>query len=361
MQLAVPKFGFLKFRYKNARIGKAIILGTLALCSIPHQAAMSQPTSDMPLQAVLKREKPANRARVVLALGGGGTRGCAHIGVLRVLDREGIPIDCIVGTSIGAIVGGLYAAGMKPAEIEHRMLNKSLLKAYQTVPIPLRVALIPIFFVPHIFGHHPYDGLYKGNRFRNYLNNSVPEADREIEALPTPFVAVASNLLDAKPYSITKGNLGLAIQASSAIPILRRPVPMNGLLLIDGGLQANLPAKQAKELGADIVIGVDVDETFTKLEEKEFRRIGSVGKRVINMVLSKVDEDQLSAADILIHPVVNNISLLSTKSKDARYAIEQGEAAATAALPEIRAHLEKVAKLKVADQLKDANPIQEAE
>ncbi len=366
MQLALPKLGFFNRKGNMARSGKGLRSPALALsivsCLFTQQPLLAQtanqsdantPTSDAPLQAVL-RPSSAKRARVILALGGGGTRGCAHIGVLRVLEREGIPIDAIVGTSIGAIVGGLYAAGVKTDDIEHRMLDRSLLKAYQTIPIPLRVAMIPIFFIPHIFGYRPYDGLYKGTRFRNYLNNAVPEYDRDIKALPIPFVAVASNLLDAKPYAISTGNLGLAIQASSAIPVLRRPVPMNGLLLIDGGLQANLPAKQAKQLGGDIVIAVDIDEKFTSLDEKEFRRIGSVGKRVINMVLAKVDEDQLNAADIIIHPAVNGISLLSTKSKDARFAIEQGETAARAALPQIRAQLDKVAKLKIADQLPDS-------
>lgn len=361
MQLVMPKSGILKFRYNFARLKQGFLLASLALCSMSQQMVLAQPTSDVPLHAVLRHLKPSNRATVVLALGGGGTRGCAHIGVLRVLEREGIPIDGIVGTSIGAIVGGLYAAGVKVDEIQHRMLNRSLLKAYQTVPIPVRVAMIPIFFVPRLLGHQPLDGLYKGNRFRNYLNNAVPESDRKIETLPIPFVAVASNLLDAKPYSISRGNLGLAIQASSAIPVLRRPVEMNGLLLVDGGLQANLPAKQAKELGADIVIAVNVDEIFSTVSEKQFHRIGSVGKRVINMILAKVDEDQVPAADILIHPVVNNINLLSSKSKDARYAIKQGEKAATAALPAIRERLEQIAKLKLADQAKNTDPVNDTD
>ncbi len=367
MQLALPKLGISQSRYIRALKKKAALLLALSSLLLAPYASIAQPTSDMPLKAVLKHDSSSKRAKVILALGGGGTRGCAHIGVLRVLEKEGIPIDGIVGTSIGAIVGGLYAAGVKPDEIEHRMLNRSLLKAYQTVPIPLRVALIPVFFVPRVFGYRPYDGLYKGNKFRNYLNSAVPETERAIEALPIPFVAVASNLLDAKPYAIARGNLGMAIQASSAIPVLRRPVPMNGLLLIDGGLQANLPVKQAKELGGDIVIAVDVDEKFTQLSEKDFRRIGSVSKRVINMVLSKVDEDQLSAADLVIQPNVNNISLLSTKTKDARRAIEEGESAASKALPDIRARLDKISKLKLADQaplssdLKDQQEVKSAE
>lgn len=359
MQPAPPNIGFSKCKQTFARTKQAILLLALAVGVSAPATVLAQPTSNTPLQAVLKHPDDPKRARVILALGGGGTRGCAHIGVLRVLEREGIPIDGVVGTSIGAIVGGLYAAGVKPDQIEHRMLNRSLLKAYQTIPIPMRIVLIPVCFIPRILGFNPYDGLYKGNRFRNYLNNAVPETDRQIEALPIPFVAVASNLLDAKPYSIAKGNLGLAIQASSAIPVLRRPVPMNGLLLVDGGLQANLPVKQAKELGGDIVIGIDVDEQFTTVNEKEFRRIGSVGKRVINMVLAKVDEDQRVAADILIQPLVNNIGLLSTKTKDARRAIEEGEKAATAALPAIRERLEKVARLKIADQAPEASDLKD--
>jgi len=350
----MPQLGNKYMQLYKSRKHNAVLASLLAFSFLLPQSAFAHPTSDVPLNTVLKHDKNPRRARVILALGGGGTRGCAHIGVLRILEREGIPIDGIVGTSIGAIVGGLYAAGVKVDEIERRMLDRSLLKSYQTVPIPLRVALIPVFFMPRLFGYHPYEGLYKGNRFRKYLNNCVPECEREMECLPIPFVAVASNLLDAKPYSISKGNLGLAIQASSAIPILRRPVPINGLLLIDGGLQANLPAKQARELGADIVIGVNVDETFTTLDEKEFRRIGSVSKRVINMVLAKVDEDQLAAADIVIHPQLNNISLLSTKSTDALTAIKAGEDAAIAALPDIKERLSKIAKTKIAGETNEA-------
>lgn len=293
----------------------------------------------------------SNHPRVIVALGGGGTRGCAHIGVLRVFEKEGIKIDGIAGTSIGAIIGGLYAAGVSLDEIEERILNRTLLKSFQTVPIPVRVAVIPVFFVPHLLGYHPYDGLYKGNKFRKYLNNSVPEGNREIESLKMPFVAVASNLLDAKPYAISKGNLGLAIQASSAIPVLRRPVVIEDKLLIDGGLQANLPAKQARAMGADIVIAVNVDEQFNKpIAKKSFRKIGSVSHRVINMILSKVDEDQINSADILISPYVNNIHLLSSKSKDAKYAIEAGEKAAKEMVDEIKARINSSIKPKVAEQ-----------
>lgn len=156
--------------------------------------------------------KSATQPHVALVLGGGGARGVAHIGVLRVLAQEKIPIDLIVGTSMGAIVGGLYCAGLSPDQIEARMCDKSFVRAYYTVPIPVRVALIPIFFLPHLVGYHPYDGLYRGNKFAKYLNKSVKESSRELNDLQPRFCAVASNLLDGKAYPITTGNLGRAIQ-----------------------------------------------------------------------------------------------------------------------------------------------------
>lgn len=282
----------------------------------------------------------AHRPKIALALGGGGTRGVAHVGVLRVLSREHIPIDYIVGTSMGAIVGGLYCAGVSVDEIEQRLLDKKLLHAYLTVPIPVRVAVIPIFYIPHLFGYHPYDGLYRGNKFRNFLNATVPESDKEIRDLKIPFGAVASSLVDARAHTIREGNLGLAIQASSAIPELRRPVPIGDQLYVDGALEANLPVKQARESGADIVIAVDVDEdVHNPATFESFHHILSVSHRVTSMLLAKIDEDQVAAADIRIHPDVNGIGLLSVRRKDGVRAIAEGEKAALDALPLIRARL----------------------
>ncbi len=274
--------------------------------------------------------------RVALALGGGGTRGIAHVGVLRVLKREGIPVHCIAGTSMGAIIGGLYCAGQNVDDIEKRMLSRSFLRSYHTVPIPVRVAIIPLFLLPHLVGYHPYDGLYRGNRFAKYMNHCVAERERDIESLSPTFCAVAANLLDGKAYSITRGNLGKALQATAAIPALRKPVKIGDELLVDGGVEANLPAKQARAMGADIVIAINVDETFPRADDKEFRRIGSVSQRVLSMILAKIDEEQVAASDIVIQPEVNGIHLLSTKKTDARRAVAAGEKAAEEALPKIR-------------------------
>lgn len=280
-----------------------------------------------------------NKPKIGLALGGGGTRGCAHIGVLKVLEREGIPIDCIAGTSIGAIVGGLYAAGLSPDDIEKMICSKRLLHAYDTVPIPVRIAVIPIFFIPHILGHHPYDGLYRGNKFAHFITNSVPKDKRNVEDAKIPFRAVAANLLDGKAYAISTGDIGRAIQASSAIPFLRRPVDWQGKLFIDGGIVVNLPCEQTRELGADYVIAVDIDDDLQELNKKHFHKIGSVTTRAINMHLSAVDSWQTNKADIVIHPDVSGIHLLSRNIKDVTIAVKAGEEAAQKIVPLIREQL----------------------
>ena len=218
----------------------------MALTIITITAPCNQPAR----AAEAVRETAPARLKVTLALGGGGTRGAAHIGVIRVLEQEHVPIDCIVGTSMGAIVGGLFAAGVSVDQIEKQMLNSKMLHAFETVPIPVRVAIIPITILPRLLGLRPYDGLYKGNKFRKFLLHQVPESRRNIEDLKMPFAAVCSNLIDAKAVAISSGNLGKAIQASSAIPFLRKPVAYgNQGLYVDGALEANLPVQQAKDLG----------------------------------------------------------------------------------------------------------------
>ncbi len=281
----------------------------------------------------------STRPRVALALGGGGTRGAAHVGVLRVLEQEGIPIDCIAGTSMGAVVGGLYAAGLPVGAIEEKFIKGSLLRAFLTVPLKVRIAAMPLFAIPHAFGHHPHDGLYKGNKFATYLNTSVPESSKNIEDLKLPFAAVALNLLDGKVYALRKGNLGRCLQASSAVPLLRRPVALPGGLFVDGGVLANLPVKEARAMGASVVIAVDVDERFDVVPESAFHAIGAVGHRVLTLHLSKVDEAQIAAADVVIHPNVNGIGLISTRQSDTRAAIAAGEDAARLCIPLIKEKL----------------------
>lgn len=257
----------------------------------------------------------SSRPKVVLALGGGGTRGAAHIGVLRVLKEEGIPVDAVVGTSMGSLVGGLYCAGINLDDIEQLFYHKKLIHAFDTIPIPVRIAIIPIMFIPHLFGYHPYDGLYRGNKFAHYLASLVPEDKQMIETYQPVFWAIGTNLLDGEPYAIKKGNIGRAIQASSAIPQLRRPVEIEDALLVDGGMVENLPAEHAAQMNCDYIIAVDVDEKLDVVPNKTFRAIGSVARRVININLTHIDRPQYKIASIVIHPDVCGIDLLSLNKK----------------------------------------------
>jgi NTE family protein len=299
-------------------------------------------------------EEPAadnKRPRIALAMGGGGTRGVAHIGVLRVFEREGIPIDCIAGTSIGAIIGGLYSAGVPLSEIEKIFMTKSILHHFDTVPLSVRVALVPLFFLPHIFGYHPYDGLYRGGIFAKYLSRVAPPGRRNLEDYKHPvFWAVASNLLDGRPYVIKKGNIGRALQASSAIPGLRRPVDFGDALLVDGGVLENLPVQEARKMNCDFVIAIDIDQAVPTLPKKAFRRIGSVSWRAVNMDLRALDTPQGKLADLVISPNLGNINLLSHSVADATQAIAAGEAAALKAIPAIKAELNYLEHVPVAER-----------
>jgi NTE family protein len=304
------------------------------------------------ISPALAQDAPAasnqRRPTIGLALGGGGVRGAAHIGVLRVLEREKIPVDFIAGTSMGAIVGGLYSAGVSLDEINHKFHDKSMLHNFLTVPIPVRLAVVPIFFIPHLFGYHPLDGLYRGNMFAKYLNNSVKPEKRTLEQLNIPFVAVATNLLNGKEFTIKQGNFGRALQASSASPVLRRPVIWGDGLLVDGGIAANVPIVPAKEMKPDILIAVDVNASLNETEVKNYRAIGSVSKRLLTIYLSTQAEEKLKIADVVIHPDVDEVPLLTGNIKKCDEAIAAGEKAAEAALPAIRERIQNFQGTKAA-------------
>lgn len=287
-------------------------------------------------------KKENERPKIGLALGGGGARGAAHVGVLRMLDRQGIQIDYIAGTNVGAVVGGLYAAGVSVDSIEKMFTKRSLMKAYLTVPIKVRILVIPLFSLPRMLGRKSLDGLYRGGRFKKFLNKYVPESERDLKDLKIPFGAVAFDLIDGRPETLKEGNLGAVLQASSATPVLRKPVRLNDGLYVDGGVSVNLPVKEVRAMGADIVIAVNLNkEKKRKKEIEQFYKVGSVSHRIITLHLNSIDKNQLQKADLVIEPEVENIGLTSSSSKDAKKAIQSGEAATMAKLDEINKLLNK--------------------
>lgn len=181
-------------------------------------------------------------AKIGLALASGGARGSAHVGVLKVLEREGIGISAIAGSSIGAVVGGAYAAGVPLVRIEHEWLDTDLPKVVRS--------FLPTF---------PRSGLSSGSEFRKYLRTVL--GDALIEHLPIPFAAVACDIDTGEAVVLRSGSLVEALRASSSIPGIFHPVQWEGRLLVDGGLVEPLPVRVCRELGADLVIGVDIDPT----------------------------------------------------------------------------------------------------
>ncbi len=279
-----------------------------------------------------------DRPKIGLALGGGGARGAAEVGVLKVLLEEGIPIDLIAGTSIGAVVGGLYAAGFSIDELADRFDDSELMRNFMPVDLKLRIAVAPIMFLPRLVGYHPYDGLYRGVKFRKYANRLAGD-NNEISKLHIPFAAVVTDLVDGNSHRLTKGNLGEALQASTAVPGLRKPVEIGDHLYCDGGLINNLPVNHVREMGADFIIAINIDEDLETVPLKTFRKAGSVSTQALKIQLYNIDKQPNELADITIHPNTNGISLISRNKKDGRSGVESGIEAARKAMPELKRKL----------------------
>src|ERR1700723_4276270 len=221
-------------------------------------AATDAPSRDAPV-----------RPRICVVLSGGGARGMAHIGVLKILDEMKVPIDCIAGTSMGAIVGGLYASGMTVEQIESTMLSLDWQEAFHdapprpdltfrrkqddrnflvTWPLGLKHGKI---FLPK--------GFIQGQKLQETLRQlTLPFSNStDFDLLPTPFRTVATDLVTGSAVLLDKGDLSIAMRASISAPGLFAPVETQGLLLVDGGRAENLPIDVARQMHADILIVSD--------------------------------------------------------------------------------------------------------
>jgi NTE family protein len=183
-----------------------------------------------------------DKVKIGLALASGGARGSAHTGVLKVLKAEGIEISAVAGSSIGAMVGGVYAAGVSIERIEQEWLNTSFPKVLRS-------------FLPT----YPRAGLSSGGEVRRYLKELLGEV--LIEELPITFAAMGCDIDSGKAVVLDRGPLVDAIRASTSIPGLFHPVRWQNRLLVDGGLVEPLPVELCRNLGADIVIGIDIVPT----------------------------------------------------------------------------------------------------
>ncbi|MCL4778187.1 MAG: patatin-like phospholipase family protein [Gammaproteobacteria bacterium] len=253
-------------RARLSGLAVALLLGT---------AAGAAP-ADPPAAAATT---PASRPRIGLVLGGGGAKGAAHIGVLRVLDELHIPVDCVAGTSMGALVGGTFAAGMPAAEIEREVLAINWAKTVGTEGLrdrtPIREKLAGASYTNNIrFGLRNGKlqvpgGLLKTQDIEDVIRGLVGNArlTRDFDDLPIPFRAVATDMLGGRMVVLDSGDLSVAMRASMAVPGAFAPVVIDGQVLADGGQMRNLPVDIARSLCADVVIAVSLASPPPKAED----------------------------------------------------------------------------------------------
>ena len=290
----------------------------------------------------LKNNKDRNDLKVALVLSGGGAKGYAHLGVLRVLEKEDIKIDYIAGTSIGALVGTLYSIGYSIDEIEKVLDNLNIENFLESgsdltgLDLDKKETLKKYSFYIN---------------FDNELNYSLPKGLRETEELylvvknllknyentknfnnfPIPLRVVATNLNTGETKSFSEGDIAKILTASMAIPTIFEPVEVNGALYVDGLVSRNLPVEEAYDMGADLVIASDVG---TPVVKKDNYNILSVLNQMIAIQSSYITKDSKEKATILISPDIKNISATDTTKR--RDLIKLGEVATQSQIAKLR-------------------------
>jgi NTE family protein len=274
----LSRLSIMKFILRFLRYGAVLMLAGCALAPVNYQAG------DAPQTAPVVRVQAA-RPVVGLVLGAGGSRGFAHIGVIKSLEMAGIRPDLVVGVSSGAVVGALYAAGMDARALESAALD---VEDNDLIDFTL-------------FG----PAMVEGARLQDFINHAA--GNRPIEKLPLPFAAVAAENGSNRMAVFNRGNTGIAVRASASVPRLFWPVIIRGTEYVDGGLASRVPVSVARDMGADIVIAVDV---------------------------SRRGSSDADAADVVIRPEVIRTRITDFSRKLDNLAA--GEAAAHAALPRLR-------------------------
>lgn len=287
----------------------------------------------------------APRPKVALVLGGGGAKGAATIGVLKYIEKAGVPIDFIVGTSIGSVIGGLYSVGYTADEID------SIFRAqhwYDFVTSDWNL-ISPSKLLKWRWDWNENDvlGLEKGEMILTTLDDLLGHREGSFDELPIPFRCIAVNVDDFTEVCLDSGNVAKCIRASMSLPFLFSSVKMDGMELVDGGMLNNLPVDVARNLGADIVIAIDLsnDSDFGDgISQSSFTDRGL--KAVLTWFYKHPDRKKYKAnrdsADLLIHPDVDDYHLFSFREKDLNQLVKRGEAAGFAALDSLNSIADRV-------------------
>jgi NTE family protein len=282
------------------------------------------------------------RKRIGLALGGGGARGLAHIGVLRVLEKEKIPIHLIAGTSIGALVGGAYASGINADELQKKAeeyvssaeFRSSAIKSFEAAHAKEEIGLpqkIQAYLRNHFYLIQALfkPGILSNEDFRATIDYFIP--DIQIEEARIPFRAVATDLVSGEEVTFSEGSLRQAVMASCAVPGAFAPLKEGERLLSDGGIVCSVPSSVARREGADRVIAVVVDRG---IGSEELRTVVDVYLRVSEIMGERLKQCELVEADVVIRPEIGDLHWSSFS--EAMNLIDEGEKAAREKLDDIR-------------------------
>jgi len=299
----------------------------LALVALCAASAMQWPQVASGQSAAVAADdiaQPAHRPRIGLVLSGGGARGAAHVGVIRTLERMHIPIDAVAGTSMGAVVGGLYAAGLSGDEIDavFRALDwQDLIRdraprrdlVYRRKQDDRNILAKGALGVRADEGIKLPLGLVQGQKITQVLRSTTLRvADvRDFDRLPTPFRALATDLETGDPVVLRSGDLATVLRASMSAPGVLAPVEINGRLLVDGGLVDNLPVQLAREMGVDVLIVVDVSFPLATRDGLE-SPLDVTNQMIGIMVRRRTLESKagLGRDDVLIEPDLGHMTAL---------------------------------------------------
>jgi NTE family protein len=255
---------------------------------------------------------PKPPLKIALVLGGGAARGFAHIGVIKALEAQGIVPTMVVGTSAGSVVGALYASGMNGFEL-------------QGLALQMEEGMVTDWTLPN-------RGVFKGEALQNFINQKVQNLP--IQKLPKPLGVVATDLQSGEMVLFRTGNTGMAVRASSAVPGVFQPIEISGRDYVDGGLTSPVPAQVARNMGADFVIAVDISNV---VQRDKLTGTLDVLLQTFAIMGHAISRHELEDADVVIRPKTAEVN--STDFEGRHLAILEGEKAAAAIMPELKAKL----------------------